>query len=152
MAYVRRMSATIFNVCSPYVHRMSAVCLSYVRRMFAVCPPKIRHISAVCPPYVIPNRPFSRRNNKGSLEEAATSQQAIHRGRRPGLCSVVFLHTSTVWLKPGLVACLAKNKSYLKPLLSYTLRRGNIFLDLHIMCFLIGWNDEFRLCDDHLCH
>ena len=57
----------------------------------------------------------------------------------------VFLHTSTVWLKAGSVECLARKESYLKPI---KLTRGGIFLALHIICFPIGWNIEFRLCED----
>ena len=41
LAYVRRMSAAVFDACPPFVSRP-----------FAICPPYIRHMSAVYSPYV----------------------------------------------------------------------------------------------------
>ena len=51
LAYIRRMSATVFDVCSPYVRRMFAVCSPYVK-MLADHSPYIRRMSAVYSPYV----------------------------------------------------------------------------------------------------
>ena len=83
-----------------------------------VCPVAVPYVQ---PPLAVPvvyeNKNDNHRLSATCLRVprgAATSSQVIHKGRR-GLCSVVFLYTSTVWLKPGLVACLAKKESYLKP-------------------------------------